>query len=262
MKPLCASVSLLASLLGGGGAVAQTKAPTPDYTLSYSMGAGSDHRYRGLSQTSLGPAPHGGRDVAHQNGLYLGAWASNMKWFKEFNGATQCDYDLDLYGGYKSQLSSGLGLDLGLITYRYLGNNAGAAGTYGSGPSASVNTTAFVGAASYNIVTLKYSQSVGDFLGNPNSTAGRYWEVSANLDLGRGLTLTPRVGRQTIAYFTSNLGDYTDYALTLAKDFSNGLVLSAAAVVSNAEQGFYTDSLGDKKFLGKSTVVLGLKYNF
>jgi uncharacterized protein (TIGR02001 family) len=103
---------------------------------------------------------------------------------------------------------------------------------------------------------------VGDFLGNPNSTASRYWEVSANLDLGRGLTLTPRVGRQTISNVIANLGDYTDYALTVAKDFSNGLVLSAAAVATNADQGFYTDSFGDKKFLGKSTVVLGLKYSF
>ena len=262
MKALHLTACVVALLWLDGAALAQTKAPAPDYTLSYNIGAVSDYRYRGLSQTSLGPALQGGLDFAHTKGLYLGAWASNVKWLKDLNGATQGEYELDLYGGYKSTLGSGLGLDLGVIAYRYPGNNSGAAGTPGAGAFTNANTKEFYGAASYNIVTVKYSQSVGDFLGNPNSTASRYWEVSANLDLGRGLTLTPRVGRQTIPNVIANLGDYTDYALTLAKDFSNGLVLSAAAVATNADQGFYTDSFGDKKFLGKSTVVLGLKYSF
>ena len=55
--------------------------------------------------------------------------------------------------------------------------------------------------------------------------------------------------------------NYTDYALTLAKDFGNGLVLTVAATGTNATSGgFYTDVNG--KFLGKSALVLGLKYSF
>lgn len=108
-------------------------------------------------------------------------------------------------------------------------------------------------------------QSMGDFLGNLNSNASRYWDLSANFDLGKGYALTPHIGRQTVPNQTSttvtgNAADYTDYSLALAKDFGNGLVLSATAITTNADQTFYTDSKG--KFLGRSVTTVGLKYTF
>jgi hypothetical protein len=49
-------------------------------------------------------------------------------------------------------------------------------------------------------------------------------------------------------------------ALTLSKDFGNGLVVTAAAMATNADRVFYTDTKG--RFLGNGTVVLGAKYSF
>ena len=47
-------------------ALAQTKAPEPDYTLSYNVGVVSDYRYRGISQSARKPALQGGIDrLAH-----------------------------------------------------------------------------------------------------------------------------------------------------------------------------------------------------
>ena len=109
------------------------------------------------------------------------------------------------------------------------------------------------------MATLKYSRSSGDFLGNLNSSGSSYIDLSAAFDLGNGFTLTPHVGRQKVARLPA--ANYSDYALTLAKDFGNGLVLSVAATGTNAVKGgFYTDVNG--KFLGKSALALGLKYNF
>src|SRR6476661_4269067 len=124
---------LLASLVLSGAAFAQTKAPEPDYTLSYNVGAVTDYRFRGIAQTSKKPAIQGGVDFAHKSGAYLGAWASNVRWVKDFNGATKGSYELDLYGGYKFEIMKDLTGDVGLITYRYPGNNSGAAGTPGAG---------------------------------------------------------------------------------------------------------------------------------
>jgi len=84
-------------------------------------------------------------------------------------------------------------------------------------------------------------------------------------DLGSGFTLTPHVGRQTIpnqnsATNTGDAADYTDYALTLAKDFGSGLTGTVAAMSTDAKENFYTDANG--RFLGKSVVLVGVKYSF
>lgn len=53
---------VLAALAMSGTAFAQTKAPEPDYTFSYNVGAVTDYRYRGISQSRLKPALQGGID--------------------------------------------------------------------------------------------------------------------------------------------------------------------------------------------------------
>ena len=56
---------------------------------------------------------------------------------------------------------------------------------------------------------------------------------------------------------------YTDYSLTVSKDFS-GLVPSLALVGTDADKNFYVPgaNANSTKFLGKTALVLGLKYNF
>ena len=271
-KTALATLSLIAST----AVFAQNKAPEPDYTLTYNVGAVSDYRFRGIEQTAGGPSIQAGVDFAHKSGLYAGVFtASNIKWIKEFNGASQGSYEVDLYGGYKSE-AFGLGYDVGVITYQYPGNNSGAANTPGAGGFSKADTTeAYVG-VSYSVVSLKYYQSIGDFLGNLNSNGSRYWDLSATFDLGNGFTLTPHIGRQTVpnqnfngntrvaAVTNGTAADYSDYALTLAKDMGNGVVLSLAAVGTDAKDGgFYNSSFyGTNRFYGKDGLVFGLKYNF
>lgn len=260
MKFAFQSVLVLSTLVSATAAVAQAKAPEPDYTLSYNIGVVSDYRYRGISQTTLKPALQAGVDFAHKSGFYLGAFGSNVSWVKDFNGATKGNYEIDLYGGFKGAITKDIGFDVGLITYQYPGNNSGAAGTPGAGAYSNANTTEYYGALSYSVVTFKYSRSAGDFLGNRNSSGSQYFDLTANFDLGNGYTLTPHVGRQKVPG-QNGAADYTDYSLALAKDLGNGLVVSAAAIATSTQKpGFYTDSKG--KDLGKSTVVVGLKYNF
>lgn len=250
MKLKATAVVILSSVLVSTAANAQTKAPEPDYTLSYNVGVTSDYRFRGMAQTSFNPALQAGVDFAHKSGFYVGVWGSNVSWIKDYAGATDGSLEVDLYGGYKGEISKDLTFDLGLIGYEYPGNTA----------ATNANTTEFYGALTYGLVTAKYSRSVGNFIANPNSSGSAYVEVAANFDLGSGFTLTPHVGRQTIANVLNNAGDCTDYALTLAKDFGNGLSATVAAMGTNADKGFYTDTQG--KYLGKGALVVGVKYSF
>ena len=256
------------ALMGSTAAFAQAAPAEPANSLTYNIGAVSDYRFRGITQTNNQPSFQGGVDFAHKSGLYVGAWAaSNIKWVQDVNGASSGTYELDLYGGYKAEIMPDLSYDIGLITYRYPGNNSGDVGTLGFATPAvytKADTNEFYGALTYKMVTVKYSQSMGDFLGNANSGGSRYVEAAATFDLGNGYSLTPHVGRQTIPNQVNNVADYNDYSLALAKDFGNGIVVSGTAYATSANTGFYSNGFGSNlgRELGKNGAAIGVKYSF
>ena len=105
-------------------------------------------------------------------------------------------------------MAQGLTLDVGVLQYLYPSNKLN--------PSA--NTLEVYGALSYGPFTAKYSHSATNLFGFPSSKNSGYLDVSANVDLGDGLTLTPHVGHQTVKH--NSAASYTDYSLTLAKGFA------------------------------------------
>jgi uncharacterized protein (TIGR02001 family) len=222
----------------------------PASPFSFNIGAVSDYRYRGISQTRLKPAVQGGVDFAHSSGFYLGAWASTIKWIKDAGG--DASVELDLYGGYKGEIAKGLAYDVGVLTYQYPSNKL----------AVNANTTEIYGALSFGPATLKYSHSVSNLFGFADSKGSGYLDLSASFDVGGGVTLAPHIGNQSV----SKNGDYsyTEYSLTVSKDFS-GLLLSAAVIGTNAKKiagvpAYYYAPSG--KDLGKSGLVVGVKYSF
>jgi len=249
------SILVLASALVGTAAMAQAAAPAPEpeSTLTFNVGVVSDYRFRNVAQTSFKPALQVGADYAHKSGFYVGTFASNISWIKDYVGATDGSLEVDLYGGYKGEIAKDLTFDVGAITYQYPGNTADKV-------LVNANTTEVYGALTFGIVTAKYSQSTTNFIANPNSTGSRYFEVAAAFDLGEGFSLTPHIGRQTIPNQAGNAGDYTDVSLTLGKDFGNGLSASLAAISTSTQDAFYKVPGFDN--LGKNAVTVGLKYTF
>jgi len=210
--------------------------------LTFNVSVTTDYRYRGISQTRLKPALQGGADYDLGNGFYIGTWASTIKWIKD--GGGDGNLEVDVYGGYKTELSKGLNLDVGVLTYIYPSNKLN--------PSA--NTTELYGALSFGVVTAKYSHSVSNLFGFADSKQSGYLDLSATLDLGDGFTLTPHIGHQSVKNLSS--ASYTDYALTLTKDYA-GFTFGLAAVGTN------TDSyVGAGKNLGKDGLVLSVKKAF
>jgi uncharacterized protein (TIGR02001 family) len=210
--------------------------------VAYNVGAVSDYRYRGISQSRLKPALQGGVDYT-AGAFYVGAWASTIKWIKDGGGGANAE--LDLYGGYKGEITKGLTYDAGLLAYIYPGHDL----------AVSPQTTEIYGALTYGPATLKYSHSVSNLFGFDDSKGSGYIDLSATFEITDGWMITPHIGRQTV----KNLGaaSYTDASLTVSKDFS-GLVVSLAAVDTNTSA--YRGA--NNKDLGKSGLVLGVKYNF
>lgn len=236
---------VLAALAVSGAAFAQTTPAAPDYTLSFNVGAVSDYRYRGISQSRLKPALQGGADFAHSSGAYLGVWGSTIKWIKDGGGGASAE--IDLYGGYKGTAGA-IGYDVGLLTYQYPSHDL----------AVSPNTTELYAAGTFGPATLKYSHSVTNLFGFADSKNSYYLDLSAGFDLGSGWSVTPHIGYQKV----KNNSDfsYTDYAVTLGKDFGNGLTASAAIVGTDSDDRLYVTPAG--KHTGKTGLVLGVKYSF
>lgn len=243
-RSLIASAALLASV----ASLAQTKAPEPDYTLAYNLGATTDYRYRGISQTRKQPALQGGFDYSNPNGIYVGSWASTIKWLKDFGARDTVE--IDVYGGYKGEISKDLTYDVGVLAYVYPANTL----------SPDANTTEIYGALTFGPVTAKYSHSLTNTFGNTDSKNSWYLDVSASFEVTDGWIVAPHIGHQKITGPFSGVGTYTDYSLTLSKDFK-GIVPSIALVGTDADKSFYSSSFNGKA-LGKTTLVLGVKYNF
>ncbi len=136
-----------------------------DFTFSANVALTSDYVWRYASQTDEKGAIQGGFDVAHSTGLYAGTWASNVD-FR--NGGDQLDSDsdpsmeLDLYGGFAYEFDMGLGIDVGLINYRY--------------PGAKLDWVEYYGGLSYTLwgVSLSGSVNYTDDVFNSNESAWYY----------------------------------------------------------------------------------------
>lgn len=258
MKLKASHALALIALSASSAAFAQAKAPEPDYTLSYNIGAVTEYRYRGISQSRKRPALQGGIDFAHKSGFYLGSWGSTITWIKDSTdnpNTTKGPVEIDVYGGYKGSITESLSFDVGGLQYWYAGNNMGDTAGF-----ANPNTFELYGALTFGPVTAKYSQSTTNLFGTVNSKNSSYFDLSATFDLGDGWSIVPHIGNQIIKNATS----YTDYSLTVNKDI-DGLVLSAALVGTNwkSKQGFaYTLPGSGTRDLAGSTLVLGIKKNF
>src|SRR4030095_10329301 len=143
---------VLAALAVSGAAFAQTKAPEPDYTLSFNVGAVTDYRYRGISQSRLDPALQGGADFAHKSGFYVGTWASSIKWVKDSGG--DANAEVDLYGGYKFGAGP-VKLDVGVLVS--VSPNPTLPGT--------PDSTELYVAGTWGPATLKYSHAITNLFG-------------------------------------------------------------------------------------------------
>lgn len=265
------TLSLIALALTSGAALAQTAAapaapaaPEPESTLSYNIGVVTEYRYRGISQSSRNPAVQIGADYAHKSGFYIGAWHSTIQWITDNSVVTTPTTikgagELDIYGGYKGEIVKGLGYDVGMLRYEYLGNTLEDTGGTKYGVYDNANTTEFYGALSYGMFTVKYSATTTPLFGYLNSKGSGYLDVSATVDLGNGLSLVPHAGSQTVVSVPA--AAYNDFSLTLTKDFGNGLAASIAYVTTNADKTNYARPI-DSKFLGESAGVIGIKYTF
>jgi len=171
--------------------------------ISGNVSIGSDYVYRGISQTGENATIQGGFDVASENGLYAGVWASNVS----FDGSIE----IDLYAGYGGSLSEGLDYDIGILRYEYPDDAQGGA--------AESSFNEVYGSLSYSNVTLGFAYSPDFFAESDQAT---YVYIDYELPLNNDFGLSFHYGNQSIddngAFGTP---DYSDYSIGLSKSISD-----------------------------------------
>lgn len=204
-----------------------TETAPPPVTVSGSVAIASDYRLRGISQSDEHMAVQGGITVSHESGLYVGTWASNLAGWGTFGGANM---ELDLIGGYKTKITEGGTLDVGLTWYMYPG---GAAKTDYAEPYVKLSGTTGPVSLTAGAAYAPKQQAIGKWYNNGASAATGVYDhpgaKSDNLDLwgdgaaaihGTPITAKAHIGHSwgmdglgPNATAPTPTGDYWDWSL-------------------------------------------------
>jgi uncharacterized protein (TIGR02001 family) len=242
MKKLILAASICAALSCNMALAEEAK---PDNEVSFNIGAASDYRYRGISQSRLDPALQGGADYTHNpTGFYLGTWLSTIKWTKDAGGSG--DVEWDIYGGKRGEIVKDVSYDVGVLSYVYPSNGLGSVPGF-----ANANTTEIYGQLGTGPAYIKYSHSVTNLFGYVDSKNSGYLDIGANVELGEGYTLNLHAGHQKIK--NNSAYDYTDWKVGVTKEFV-GVTFALAALGTDASKTLYVTPAG--KFTGKTALVL------
>jgi uncharacterized protein (TIGR02001 family) len=253
MQPAFKSL-VLAGAAGLAFTACAARAEDPEHSFTGKAAVYSEYEYRGISQTSEKPAVQLNLDYAHRSGLYIGTFVSNIKWLKdtaEANGfSSDAGIEWDLYGGYRFPVTKDLLLDVGYLRYEYPGS-----GSFVPKP----NTDEVYVGATYGPATVKYSYSINDTFGVPDSKGSDYVELAVNypLPMLQKLTLNGVVGHQR--YKKSSFLDYTVWKAGATYDFGRGFTAGAYYKGTDAQSAPYTIKGKD---WSKDRVVAFVAYSF
>jgi uncharacterized protein (TIGR02001 family) len=248
MKRLIASALLTSAVL----AHAQEQAAPAAPSVTYNIGAASDYRYRGISQTRLHPALQGGADWTDPgSGLYAGTWLSSITWAKDAGGGGHAEWDV--YAGKRGDLGGGFNYDVGVLGYIYPDNRLGDVPGY-----VDADTGEVYAQVGYGAYYAKYSNALTNLFGFVDSRYSSYLDLGASLDAGDGVTVVLHAGRQHVTHVAN--ASYTDWKIGVAKAWGP-TTATLAFVATNAQEAAYT-SAANGKFLGRSGVVLQVVRTF
>ena len=230
------AVLALAALVG---VVAEVQAQ-----ISANIALVSDYKFRGISQSNENPAIQGGFDYGFENGFYLGTWGSTVDFDStgDFNGSLE----LDVYGGWGTDIGENSSIDFGYIYYAYPGDDNGLDGDYQE----------FYANYGWRDLSLGVAYS-DDYYGS----SGKFWYLQANYDwaFAENWNLSLHVGYNDFdedVFLSSDKGHYTDYSVGVSWSIA-AVELGLAWVGTNLdEEDVFFTSWGD------DTAVFSLSASF
>lgn len=280
LRLLAGAAGLVACLAAVSPAFAQEEVPS-EITVSGSAALVTDYRFRGVSQTDKEMAIQAGLTVTHASGLYAGTWASNLSGWGTFGGSNM---ELDIYGGYATEIASGVNLDVGLTWYMYPG---GASETDFAEPYVKLSGTVGPAKLLAGVAYAPKQQALGRWYlsgasygtGIPDAPGAKSDNLYIWSDVSGGLPGTPVTLKAHLGYSDGNsglgpngtsvapTGSYLDWML--GADLAVGPVTLGVAYVdtdiSKAESLYLQPNFSSTKngsAIAGSTVVFSLSAGF
>ena len=244
------AAGLAATALLPGVAVAQDS----PHSFTGKVALYSEYEYRGISQTSEKPALQLNLDYGHASGFYIGTFVTNIKWLKdaaEVGGfSTKAKFEVDIYAGYRKEIAKDLTLDVGYLRYEY---------PQSSQFNPKPNTDEIYGGLTWRFLNVKYSHSISDTFGVPNSEGSYFLEanIAYPLPMLEKLTLTGHVGYQE--FKNNDALSYTVWKAGAVYDFGGGLAAGGDVKGTDSDPALYTYKGRD---WGKSRLVAFVAYSF
>lgn len=191
--------------------------------ISGNVALTTDYIWRGMSQTDGSPAIQGGFDADFGNGIYAGAWGSNV----DFGSDSDESMELDLYAGWAGEFK-GVGVDVGAIHYAY--------------PTSGTETDfteVYVGLSMGPASLTQYfgvdlgSDDLGDY------RSGNYTDLGLDLGEYNGIAFAAHVG-----YYDLQLdsGDYWDWKLAASTTY-----MGVDVEVAYTDVDTNSDDAGDER---------------
>ena len=248
------TLALAISALAGGALAQSAPAPAPapapaTSPITANVTVVNDYRYRGMTQSNFKPAIQGGFDYSHESGFYIGNWNSSVSSSVYTNGS---GVESDVYAGYKKEIYKGLTLDVGSYNYFY--------------PRASVaktnyDTKEIYAGVAKGPVSVKVSQSLGDYFATSNSRGTRYFQADVTYPVaGTKVSVLAHAGKTDVANNTAS--DYTDYNFGLGYNIAGFDISAKYYANTNKTSTFQTANTLNGQKLYKNAAVLSVSKTF
>lgn len=191
MKKLAIAIATASTLSVASMAQAETfDTAIGELDVSMTATLATDYIWRGQSQTAGKGAAQASLDIAHESGLYIGAWGSNV----DFGDDDDSTIELDYYVGFGADITPDVSYDISWNSYTFPGANDNNVEEWVLG----------VGLFGFDLAA-KYAY-------DPESS--RYYSVGYGFDLPQGFGLGLHVG-----YGDNSDDTYRDWAATVSKEF-------------------------------------------
>lgn len=237
VRSLCAATLLAGSAFAAAPALAQDE--ESPVTVSGSVTLVTDYRFRGIGLSGGDPAVQGGITLNTEPGFYAGTWASTLE-----DSPVYGEIELDFFAGYATDLTEGVGVDVGVTYYSYPSKDTGA------GPS---DVWEFYGKVMPSVGPV--GMTFGVFYSPEQDSLGGGDNLYLSADASVGIPNTPlslsgHVGYTDGFLTTTADGDAFDYSIGASVTVLGGLTLGVSYVGVEGPTGPAFDGITDDTVVG------------
>jgi uncharacterized protein (TIGR02001 family) len=231
------SLGLLLTTACAFSAVACADAPLTSGNVQFM----TNYVGRGLAQSLGQPSVEGEIDLNSGDGLYGGVDANSINWVNEVWPGDSVSMEIDGWAGWRQHIGPDWVTKVGFLRLQFPGKYVPQ-----TPPTDQPNTTEAFGYVAWKSYSVRLNVTVTDAFATPDSKRSWYLDLNGSQALATDWTLAEHLGRNDrrgsnpMTGVPNSRSNYTDYKLSVAYAFGEGVSLTLAHTWTNASPAVYT----------------------